>query len=217
MILHFSGCVVVGARRCCQRRNMSNGFLITYHQNTSETKRHLFFSDLGWSQSTTAAAVSNACRIERKLPLRSRKVYRPIQHLSAIPGAFYYYSETQCIMRTSFISCASVQYAVRLAGLVGPLISGVILTHWRSRARRISGASCNKPEFFVISCSPETDSIYKAILNRDTPEEEIASSQRNFCKKCSSMLWLYDATWYAFANQPFSSLVFLNCMPIGRR
>jgi len=49
-------------------------------------------------------------------------------------------------------------------------------------------------------CSPGTDSIYKAILDRDTPEEEIASSERNFCKKCSSMLWLYDATWYAFGN-----------------
>ena len=51
-----------------------------------------------------------------------------------------------------------------------------------------------------MTCSPGTDSIYKAILDRDTPEEEIASSERNFCKKCSSMLWLYDATWYAFGN-----------------
>ncbi|KAJ7015782.1 hypothetical protein C8F04DRAFT_1171674 [Mycena alexandri] len=31
-------------------------------------------------------------------------------------------------------------------------------------------------------------------MNRDTPEEHIASSERNFCSKCSSMLWLYDKT-----------------------
>lgn len=32
-------------------------------------------------------------------------------------------------------------------------------------------------------------------MNRDTPEEELATSERNFCSKCSSMLWLYDKTW----------------------
>ena len=32
-------------------------------------------------------------------------------------------------------------------------------------------------------------------MDRDTPQEHIASSERNFCKKCSTMLWLYDETW----------------------
>jgi len=40
-------------------------------------------------------------------------------------------------------------------------------------------------------------SVYKAVIDRDTPKEHIASSERNFCKKCSSMLWLYDETWCA--------------------
>ena len=38
-------------------------------------------------------------------------------------------------------------------------------------------------------------SVYKAVMDRDTPNERIASSERNFCSKCSSMLWLYDETW----------------------
>jgi hypothetical protein len=37
--------------------------------------------------------------------------------------------------------------------------------------------------------------VYKAVLDRDTPKERIASSERNFCGKCSSMLWLYDESW----------------------
>lgn len=32
-------------------------------------------------------------------------------------------------------------------------------------------------------------------MDRDTPKESIASSERNFCSKCSAMLWLYDETW----------------------
>ncbi|KIM41079.1 hypothetical protein M413DRAFT_445811 [Hebeloma cylindrosporum] len=52
----------------------------------------------------------------------------------------------------------------------------------------------------------ENISVYKAVLNRDTPEEKTASSERNFCKKCSSMLWLYDATWPEFIH-PFASAI----------
>ncbi|KAF8962957.1 Mss4-like protein [Flammula alnicola] len=44
------------------------------------------------------------------------------------------------------------------------------------------------------------------VLNRDTPEEKIASSERNFCKKCSSMLWLYDETWPELIH-PFASAI----------
>ncbi|KAF8182357.1 Mss4-like protein [Pholiota molesta] len=49
-------------------------------------------------------------------------------------------------------------------------------------------------------------SVYKAVLDRDTPEERIASSERNFCKKCSAMLWLYDATWPELIH-PFASAI----------
>ncbi|KAJ7160333.1 Mss4-like protein [Mycena filopes] len=49
-------------------------------------------------------------------------------------------------------------------------------------------------------------SIYKAVLNRDTPEESIASSERNFCSKCSAMLWLYDKTWPELVH-PFASAI----------
>ena len=38
-------------------------------------------------------------------------------------------------------------------------------------------------------------SVYRAVLDRDTPKESIASSERNFCSRCSAMLWLYDETW----------------------
>ncbi|KAJ7616670.1 Mss4-like protein [Roridomyces roridus] len=32
-------------------------------------------------------------------------------------------------------------------------------------------------------------------VDRDTPKQRIASSERNFCSKCSTMLWLYDESW----------------------
>ena len=41
------------------------------------------------------------------------------------------------------------------------------------------------------------NSIYKAVMDRDTKRESIAHSERSFCSKCSSMLWLYDERWYA--------------------
>ncbi|KAF8660895.1 hypothetical protein AX16_001524 [Volvariella volvacea WC 439] len=49
-------------------------------------------------------------------------------------------------------------------------------------------------------------SVYKAVLNRGTPQETIASSERNFCSKCSSMLWLYDETWPELIH-PFASAI----------
>ncbi|KAJ3967488.1 Mss4-like protein [Lentinula raphanica] len=49
-------------------------------------------------------------------------------------------------------------------------------------------------------------SIYQAVLDRDTPNEKIATSERNFCSKCSSMLWLYDKTWPELIH-PFASAI----------
>jgi len=52
----------------------------------------------------------------------------------------------------------------------------------------------------------ENISIYNAVLNRGTPEEEVATSERNFCKRCSAMLWLFDPTWPELIH-PFASAV----------
>ena len=50
--------------------------------------------------------------------------------------------------------------------------------------------------------TPFLSSVYRAVLDRDTPKESIASSERNFCSRCSAMLWLYDENWCV----PLSSL-----------
>ncbi|KAF5348518.1 hypothetical protein D9756_009563 [Leucocoprinus leucothites] len=52
----------------------------------------------------------------------------------------------------------------------------------------------------------ENLSVYHAILDRGTPQERRASSERNFCKHCGSMLWLYDEQWPEFIH-PFASSV----------
>ena len=52
----------------------------------------------------------------------------------------------------------------------------------------------------------ENISVYKAVLDRGTPDERIASSERNFCKKCSTMLWLYDETWPELIH-PFAAAI----------
>ncbi|TFY82916.1 hypothetical protein EWM64_g1105 [Hericium alpestre] len=49
-------------------------------------------------------------------------------------------------------------------------------------------------------------SVYNAVFDRDTPKERRASSQRNFCSKCSSMLWLWDETWPDLIH-PFASAI----------
>jgi len=52
----------------------------------------------------------------------------------------------------------------------------------------------------------ENISIYKAVMDRDTKKESIAHSERNFCSKCSSMLWLYDERWPELVH-PFASAI----------
>ncbi|KAJ3805046.1 Mss4-like protein [Lentinula aff. lateritia] len=52
----------------------------------------------------------------------------------------------------------------------------------------------------------ENISVYKAVLNRDTPDEKFVSSERSFCSKCSSMLWLYDKQWPELIH-PFASVI----------
>ncbi|KAJ3514349.1 hypothetical protein NLJ89_g2422 [Agrocybe chaxingu] len=47
----------------------------------------------------------------------------------------------------------------------------------------------------------ENISVYKAVMDRDTPQQTIASSERSFCKKCSSMLWLPELI------HPFASAI----------
>ncbi|KIM63065.1 hypothetical protein SCLCIDRAFT_774391 [Scleroderma citrinum Foug A] len=48
--------------------------------------------------------------------------------------------------------------------------------------------------------------IYRAVMNRDTKEQSIASSQRHFCTTCSAMLWLYDEDWPDHLH-PFASAI----------
>ncbi|KIJ60246.1 hypothetical protein HYDPIDRAFT_183723 [Hydnomerulius pinastri MD-312] len=65
------------------------------------------------------------------------------------------------------------------------------------------GAHANTLE---ITRGKEHIGIYKAVMNRDTKEEAIASSERNFCTKCSAMLWLYDENWPDLLH-PFASTI----------
>ncbi|KAJ3514352.1 hypothetical protein NLJ89_g2421 [Agrocybe chaxingu] len=53
----------------------------------------------------------------------------------------------------------------------------------------------------------ENISVYQAILYRGTPEECIASSERSFCKKCSSMLWFYAGQYSPETIYPFASVI----------
>ncbi|KAG6827537.1 hypothetical protein H0H92_011416 [Tricholoma furcatifolium] len=57
-----------------------------------------------------------------------------------------------------------------------------------------------------ISEGKEHIKVYKAVMNRDTPEQCIATSERNFCGKCSTMLWLYDESWPELIH-PFASAI----------
>ncbi|KAG2123826.1 Mss4-like protein [Suillus clintonianus] len=48
--------------------------------------------------------------------------------------------------------------------------------------------------------------VYKAVMDKENLEQHIASSERNFCTKCSSMLWLYDETSPELLH-PFASVI----------
>ncbi|KAJ6530938.1 Mss4-like protein [Mycena vulgaris] len=61
-------------------------------------------------------------------------------------------------------------------------------------------------ETLKIEQGEEYISVYEAVMDRDTSEERIASSERNFCSKCSAMLWLYDKTWPELVH-PFASAI----------
>ncbi|KAJ6487138.1 Mss4-like protein [Mycena vitilis] len=61
-------------------------------------------------------------------------------------------------------------------------------------------------ETLQVKQGAEHISIYKAVLDRGTPRERIASSERNFCSKCSAMLWLYDDEFKELVH-PFASAI----------
>jgi len=48
--------------------------------------------------------------------------------------------------------------------------------------------------------------IYRAVLDRDTPQERMSESERNFCVLCSAMLWLFDENWPDLLH-PFASAI----------
>ncbi|PYH81970.1 hypothetical protein BO82DRAFT_354136 [Aspergillus uvarum CBS 121591] len=47
---------------------------------------------------------------------------------------------------------------------------------------------------------------YSAIKARGTDQEEVCSSERNFCSNCSTMLWLWDKQWPELIH-PFASAI----------
>lgn len=47
---------------------------------------------------------------------------------------------------------------------------------------------------------------YCAIKDRGTPNEELCSSERNFCSNCSTMLWVWDHHWPELIH-PFASAI----------
>jgi hypothetical protein len=47
---------------------------------------------------------------------------------------------------------------------------------------------------------------YTAIKDRGTENEELCSSERNFCSNCSTMLWLWDHHWPELIH-PFASAI----------
>ncbi|KAF7358576.1 hypothetical protein MSAN_01195900 [Mycena sanguinolenta] len=57
-----------------------------------------------------------------------------------------------------------------------------------------------------IEIGKEYISVYNAVMNRDTPEEYIAESERSFCSKCSAMLWVYDKSWPDLVH-PFATAI----------
>ncbi|MCO5567974.1 hypothetical protein L7F22_021670 [Adiantum nelumboides] len=53
----------------------------------------------------------------------------------------------------------------------------------------------------------ENISFYQAIIkNPEENSSRVSSGRRNFCKKCGSMLWLYDPTWPELIH-PFASAI----------
>ncbi|KAF7290201.1 GFA domain-containing protein [Mycena indigotica] len=48
--------------------------------------------------------------------------------------------------------------------------------------------------------------VYRAVMDRDTPEERTATSERSFCGRCSSMLWLWSPEWPDLIH-PFASAI----------
>ncbi|KAG9310972.1 Mss4-like protein [Chiua virens] len=71
------------------------------------------------------------------------------------------------------------------------------------------GGSINlgaKGDTLTVTQGTEHLRVYRAVLDRDTPKESIASSERHFCVRCSAMLWLFDETWPDLVH-PFASAI----------
>ena len=62
------------------------------------------------------------------------------------------------------------------------------------------------PDSVRTKATPSPSSIYHAVMDRDTPEEHRASSERHFCSKCGSMLWVYDKQWPELIH-PFAAAI----------
>ncbi|KAH7909576.1 Mss4-like protein [Hygrophoropsis aurantiaca] len=78
-----------------------------------------------------------------------------------------------------------------------------------STCRKVGGVSGSillsaRTNTFQVLQGEEDVGIYEAVIDRDTAYQCTAISQRNFCLKCSAMMWLYDKMWpdliYPFAS-----------------
>ena len=72
----------------------------------------------------------------------------------------------------------------------------------KENIRWVSGG-CSSASILLMACINILYSVYRAILDRGTPQERQVSSERSFCKKCSSMLWLYDKQWFLTLHNLF--------------
>ncbi|VDC07556.1 unnamed protein product [Peniophora sp. CBMAI 1063] len=80
-----------------------------------------------------------------------------------------------------------------------------------SICRKVAGGAGGTINLGGIAKSLKIDgeehiSKYHAVLDRGTKDERRASSERSFCSKCSTMLWLWDEQWPELIH-PFASAI----------
>ena len=134
-------------------------------------------------------SINHASRAQGKLPLRSSGFHSPVEHASAISalpvfhlpkgGRYWWIDQSRSARAHTPDHQGERKHLVRIEfPLSFVLANGLYVS--------FSPHVCN----VVVE-----DRIYKAVLNRDTPEETRALSERHFCSKCSAMLWLWDEAW----------------------
>lgn len=144
--------------------------------------------------STTLCEPHDADWIERKLPLWRCQVQRPFQYSSSVPSSVCscHYLFASHLIFSKLCLCSICR---KVGGVGGSINLGghseTLQVEGKENLRRVYPRKmCT---FWILI----PFSVYHAVLNRGTPQESRASSERNFCKLCGSMLWLYDKQWFA--------------------